>query len=86
MGRYITAEVTTEVDVDLDDLDIDDLIEYLEEQGYEVYSDGSFNDNPTRETSEARQLLTTIYHKRRCNIAVEKELDRLIYVVLGRII
>jgi hypothetical protein len=31
-----TAYIETEVDVDLDDFDIDDIIEYIEEKGYTV--------------------------------------------------
>jgi hypothetical protein len=34
--RKRTAYIETEVDVDLDDFDIDDIIEYVEDQGYTV--------------------------------------------------
>jgi uncharacterized protein (DUF2164 family) len=37
MGRTIkTAYIETEVDVDLDDFDTDDIVEYLEEKGYTI--------------------------------------------------
>jgi hypothetical protein len=37
MGRTIkTAYVETEVDVDLDDIETDDIVEYLEEKGFTV--------------------------------------------------
>jgi hypothetical protein len=37
MGRAIkTAYVETEVDVDLDDIETEDIVEYLEDKGYTV--------------------------------------------------
>jgi len=32
-----TAYIETEVDVDLDDFDIDDIVDYVEYQGYSVF-------------------------------------------------
>lgn len=37
--------VTVEVDVDLDDFNIDDLIEYVRDKGYKVFGDGEGDGN-----------------------------------------
>ena len=87
MGRYSTIYTTVDIDVDFDDLDTDDLIDELQERGYTVYEDGlPVKEDPYAEPPYSKQLLDTIYHKRRQGIPVEHDLDRLIYEVLGRII
>ena len=86
MRPNITATVTAVVDVDLDDIDIEDIIDYVIEQGYEVYKDGINQQDYTVDTPESIRLIEQIYHNRRQGIAVEPLLQRLIYVVLGRIV
>ena len=67
---YITTEV--EVDVDLVDIDTDDLIEELENRGYAP-------DNGVKE------IVESIYQNRRQGKDFSRELDQLIYTVLGKI-
>ncbi len=87
MGRSATVYTTVDIDIDFDDLDTDDLIEELQERGYMVYQNGiPAKEDRYAEPPYSKQLLDTIYHKRRQGIPVEHDLDRLIYEVLGRII
>lgn len=37
---YITVDTTVSVDVDLDDFDLDDLVDYVEEQLGKKFADG----------------------------------------------
>ncbi len=77
MGRYCTSievDTTVEVDIDWEDLDTDDMIEELERRK----AIPSMTDFPD-------QLLERIYFKRKSNENYSKELDDLIYNVLGRI-
>jgi hypothetical protein len=64
-----------EVDVDLSDFETDDLIEELESRGSAVmdYGDG-------------KEILNTIYEKRRLGQDYQTELDQLIWLGLGKII
>ena len=64
-----------EVDVDLSDFETDDLIEELESRGAGAtdYGDG-------------KEILQTIYEKRRMNKDYQQELDQLIWLGTGRII
>ena len=64
-----------EVDVDLSDFETDDLIEELESRGSGVldYGDG-------------KEILNTIYEKRRLGQDYQTELDQLIWLGLGKII
>lgn len=66
--------VYTEVDVDIDDFDTDDLIEELENRN--VFGFGS----------DEKDILDQIYRKRRLGIDYQKDLDDLIYNVLGKIL
>ena len=70
---YITIEKYIDVDVELDDFDTDDLIEELQRRG-EIG-----NDLP-------KDLLTTIWQKRRLGQDYQRELDDLIYNGLDRIV
>lgn len=72
---YKTIYTEVEVDVDLGDFDTDDLIEELESRGSGVldYGDG-------------KDVLRSIYEKRRLGQDYQFELDALIYLGLGRII
>ena len=64
-----------EVDVDLSDFETDDLIEELESRGAGAtdYGDG-------------KEILQTIYEKRRMNKDYQQELDQLIWLGTGRIV
>jgi hypothetical protein len=74
--RYIT----TEVEVDLSDFDTDDLIEELESRGLDYNTNGVDGD-------DMRALLEQIWLKRRNgNLDYQRELDQLIYGVLGKIV
>ena len=70
------VEVWTTVDVDLDKFDTDDLVEELERRGtgLEVAFPASTD------------LLTAIYLKRRTGQDYQRELDKLIYLALGKIV
>lgn len=64
-----------EVEVDLDDFDVEDLIEELERRGAGPvgYGDG-------------KGLLESIYEKRRIGQDYQAELDKLIWLGLGKIV
>jgi hypothetical protein len=72
---YKTIYTEVEVDVDLSDFETDDLIEELESRGSAVmdYGDG-------------KEVLRTIYEKRRLGQDYQTELETLIYLGLGRIV
>ena len=73
----VSVYTEVEVDVDLADFDTDDLIEELESRG----------SLPTEGDFDAKELLTSIWLKRRTgNSNYQTELDNLIYQVLGKII
>jgi hypothetical protein len=69
-----TVYQEVEVEVELDDFDTDDLIEELERRGSGVmdYGDG-------------KEILETIYEKRRLGKDYQTELDQLIWLGLGKI-
>jgi hypothetical protein len=67
----ISKYVDIDVDVDLSDFADSDLIEELANRNI---SHGNI-----------QELLETIYHKRRLSQNFDKELDELIYSVIGRI-
>ena len=68
--------ITTEVDVDLDDFDDDELLDEIERRNLPVNC---------RDTDEAIRLLEDIYYKRVMNKDFGAELDRYFYLTLGRI-
>ena len=65
-----------EVDVDLSDFDTEDLIEELESRGAGVEP----------EFGDGKEILQTIYEKRRLKQDYQTELDQLIWMGLGRVI
>lgn len=65
-----------EVDVDLSDFDTEDLIEELESRGAGV--------GP--EFGDGKEILMTIYEKRRLKQDYQAELDQLIWMGLGRVL
>jgi len=73
--RYVTAEV----EVDLADFDTDELVEELENRGYDYNTQGVDGD-------EMREVLEQVWQKRRLGKDYQQELDRLIYGVLGKTI
>jgi hypothetical protein len=72
---YKTIYTEVEVDVDLSDFDSEDLIEELENRG------SGFADH-----GDGKELLVAIYEKRRLGQDYQCELDKLIYIGLGRIL
>ena len=64
-----------EVDIDLSDFDTDELVEELENRGSGVmdYGDG-------------KEVLQSIYEKRRLGQDYQFELDQLIWLGLGRVV
>ena len=71
--------VTTEVEIDLDEFDTDDLIEELERRGMD------YNDRFV-DADQMREVLERIWLNRRTGRDYQNELDQLIYGVLGKII
>lgn len=67
---------TVEVDVDLEDFDTDDLIEELDRRG----------ELPEEFNLDIKELVEKIYLKRIFGLDYHKEVDSLIYEVLGRIV
>ena len=77
MSKYKTVYTEVEVEVDISEFDTEDLIEELEERG-EWTGSGS---------SDSKELLEKVWMKRRMgNNDYQKELDQLIYRVLGHIV
>lgn len=72
---YKTVYTEVEVDVNLGDFETDDLIEELESRGAGAtdYGDG-------------KEILQTIYEKRRLGQDYQFELDQLIWLGLGRFV
>ena len=71
---YKTIYTEVEVDVDLSDFDTDDLIEELETRGAGAdYGDG-------------KEILASIYEKRRLGQCYQHELDQLIWLGLGKVL
>ena len=70
---YKTVYTEVEVDVDLADFETEDLIDELENRGHLTNSD-------------SKELMETIYQKRRLGQDYQQELDKLIYSALGRIL
>jgi hypothetical protein len=74
---YVTVNV--DVDVDMYDIDTDDLIEELDRRGKSLPD--RFGDE-----TENHDLVRSIYEARRTGKGYDKDLDALIYNVLGRIV
>jgi len=71
---YKTIYTEVEVDVDLSEFDTDDLIEELESRGAGVEP----------EFGDGKEILQTIYEKRRLKQNYQTELDQLIWMGLGK--
>jgi hypothetical protein len=76
VGMYKTIYTEVEVDVDLGDFDTEDLIEELESRGEVRVS----------EFGNGKEILESIYEKRRLGKDYQTELDQLIWVGLGKVI
>jgi hypothetical protein len=72
---YKTIYTSVEVDVDLSEFDTEDLIEELESRGAGVteYGDG-------------KDVLLSIYEKRRLGKDYQAELEQLLWLGLGRVV
>ena len=70
-----TAYIETEIEVDLEDFDTDDLLDELERRG----------SLPVESAGDAKETVEQIYHLRRQGQAWDHLMDRLIYQVMGRV-
>jgi hypothetical protein len=68
-----------EVDVDLSDFDTEDLVDELESRGYDYNTNGVDGD-------DMRVILEKIWLNRRQGQDYQRELNQLIYGVLGKVI
>jgi hypothetical protein len=72
---YKTIYTEVEVDVDLSEFETDDLIEELESRGA-----------GTGEFGDGKDILMSIYEKRRLGKDYQVELEQLIWLGLGKVI
>jgi hypothetical protein len=73
---YKTIYTEVEVDVDLSEFDTEDLIEELESRGAGVEP----------EFGDGKELLMSIYEKRRLGKDYQTELEQLIWLGLGKVV
>lgn len=76
MGRYVTVSTWVDVDVDLSEIDTQDLIDALEDKG--EYTEGL-------DPLDLKEVVDRLYQKRRLGRPYEKEIDDIIFYVIGRI-
>ena len=74
---YIT--VNTDVDIDLDDIDTEDLIEELQRRGKNPNDIEMIN-------LELKEIVEKIWMNRRTGKEYQSELNELIYNVIGKVI
>jgi hypothetical protein len=74
---YITIDTT--VQVDLDDIDTDTLVEELQRRDVKLA-------HIMEDHTEQVDQLKAIYHRRRLGLDYQKELDDLLYSILGVIV
>ena len=72
---YKTIYTEVEVDIDLSEFETDDLIEELESRGA-----------GTGEFGDGKDILMSIYEKRRLGQDYQTDLDQLIWLGLGRFV
>lgn len=77
--RYVTTSVDVDLDDMLEEIDTDELINELERRG-------NYYNTQYIDADEARQKLTKIWELRRVGKDYNKELDDLIYYVLGKVV
>jgi hypothetical protein len=73
--NYRTIYKEVEVDVDLSDFDTEDLVDELESRGA-----------GTAEFGDGKDILEIIYEKRRLGKDYQQELDKLIWLGLGKVL
>jgi hypothetical protein len=73
---YKTIYTSVEVDVDLGEFDTEDLVEELESRGAGIEP----------EFGNGKEILQTIYEKRRLGQDYQTELDQLIWMGLGKVV
>lgn len=79
---YTTVSVNTEVDIDLDDIDFDDILQYVEDCGYTVVSDAD-----EVEDTVTLSELENLYEAYRFNRdEFEKQIANIFYEKIGRIV
>ena len=77
MSKYKNLYTEVEVEVDISEFDTQDLLDELEDRG-ELPAESSF---------DSRELLEKIWIKRRQgSVDYQRELDQLIYQVLGHVV
>jgi hypothetical protein len=76
---YKTVDVDIDVDDILEEVDTDDLINELERRGIDYNTKGV-------DADEMRTVLESIWMKRRTGQDYQRELDTLIYGVLGKVL
>lgn len=76
---YITTNVDIDIDDVLDEIDTDDLIDELKRRGQDYNTYGV-------DADEMRNVLESIWLKRRMNQDYQAELNKLIYGVLGKVL
>ena len=77
-----TVTVNTEVDIDLDDINFEDILQYLEDCGYTVVSD-AYGVEDTVTLSELRDLYEAYRFNRD---EFEKQIANIFYEKIGRIV
>ena len=79
---YTTVNVNTEVDIDLEDIDLYDMIDYVEDCGYTVLGLDDADDKWAMTRSE----LENLYEAYRSNRdEFEKQIVNMFYKTIGRI-
>lgn len=76
--------ISVDVDVDLDQFDTEELVEELTNRGYNVFP-GSEESNEPRGNQTLDQL-ELVYQLRRTGRDYQKELDKLFYLAIGKIV
>lgn len=75
--------VSVDVDIDLDQFDTDELVEELTNRGYTVFPDSQSDEPRGNQTLDQLEL---VYQLRRTGRDYQKELDKLFYLAIGKIV
>jgi copper chaperone CopZ len=75
---YVTVTTEVDVEVDLNDIDIDEMIEHLEDNGYSVSEETEVS------VANIVDRLRSIGDKRRMGLVWSNDFDTLLKDVLGR--
>ena len=79
---YTTVSVNTDVDINLDDIDLCDMVDYVERCGYTVLG---FDDTDDK-SAVTRSELENLYEAYRSNRdEFEKQIVNMFYKTIGRI-